>query len=273
MAAEIVSSSGRPVGRTRHKCCLGQAAAEAFVDGVVRSHSAADCSPSQPSRGRPLSKICKPDTWRQRARRATQKIKSLVVQRQSILDKHGQERAAMAETLEGVLVLSAKDAGESDRADATFKTLLRAAMSPFHVAAQVLSQTMFGGRVSRTTVDNARLRVARATDMVVMRRLGQWVASAAQDSVKLAIKGRAVSNPAITDQGSPPDNGLCDIERIVDGIMSDSGGCDPGRSSCALEASSSDIDKSSCALVPPSYHLDVVRRTDSTPLCVLAFPW
>ena len=99
--------------------------------GVVRSHSAADCSPSQPSRGRPRSKICKPDTWRQRARRATQKIKLLVVQRQSILDKHGQERAAMAETLEGVLVLSAKDAGESDRADATFKTLLRAAMSPF----------------------------------------------------------------------------------------------------------------------------------------------
>ena len=122
--------------------------------------------------------MCKPDTWRQRARRAKQKIKSLVVQRQSILDKHGQERAAMAETLEGVLVLSAKDAGESDRADATFKTLLRAAMSPFHVAAQVLSQTMFGGRVSRATVDNARLRVARATDMVVMGRLGQRVATA-----------------------------------------------------------------------------------------------
>ena len=103
-----------------------------------------------------------------------------------------------------------------------------------------------------------------------MRRLGQWVASAAQDSVKLAIKGRAVSNPAITDQGSSPDNGLCDIERIVDGIIGDSGGCDPGRSSCALEASSSDLDRSSCALVPPSYHLDVVRRTDSTPFCVLA---
>ena len=153
----------------------------------------------------------------------------------------------------------------SDRADATFKTLLRAAMSPFHVVAQALSQTMFGGRVSRTTVDNARLRVARATDMVVMRCLGQWVASAAQDSVTLAIKGRAVSNPAITDQGSSPDNGLCDIERIVDGIIGDSGGCDPGRSSCALEASSSDLDRSSCALVPPSYHLDVVRRTDSTP--------
>ena len=78
----------------------------------------------------------------------------------------------------------------------------------FHVAAQAFSQTRFGGRVSRTTVDNARLRVARATDMVAMRRLGQWVASAAQDSVKLAIKGRAVSNPAITDQGSSPDNGL-----------------------------------------------------------------
>ena len=109
--------------------------------------------------------------------------------------------------------------------------------------------------------------------MVVMRRLGQWVESAAQDSVKLAIKGRAVSNPAITDQGSSPDNGLCDIERIVDGIIGDSGGCDPGRSSCALEASSSDLDRSSCALVPPSYHLDVVRRTDSTPLCVLAVPW
>ena len=137
MAAEIVSSSGRPVGRTRHKGCLGQAAAEAFVDGAVRSHSAAACSPSQPSRGRPLSKICKPDTWRQRARRAKQKVKSVVVQRQFILDKHGQERAAMAETLEGVLVLSAKDAGESDRADANFKTLLRAAMSPFHVAAHV----------------------------------------------------------------------------------------------------------------------------------------
>ena len=107
-----------------------------------------------------------------------------------------------------------------------------------------------------------------------MGRLGQWVASAAQDSVKLAIKGRAVSNPAITDQGSSPDNGLCDIERIVDGIIGDSGpGCDPGRSSCALEASSSDLDRSSCALAPPSYHLDVVRRTDSTPLCVLAFPW
>ena len=146
-------------------------------------------------------------------------------------------------------------------------------MSPFHVAAQVLSQTMFGGRVSRTTVDNARLRVARATDMVVMRRLGQWVASAAQDSVKLAIKGRAVSNPAITDQGSPPNNALCDIECIIAGIIGDSGGCVPGRSSCALEASSSDLDRSSCALVPPSYHLDVVRRTDSTPLCVLAFPW
>ena len=57
-------------------------------------------------------------------------IKSLVVQHQSILDKHGQERAAMAETLEGVLVISAKDAGESDRADATFKTLLRAGSYP-----------------------------------------------------------------------------------------------------------------------------------------------
>ena len=57
MAAEIVSSSGRPVGRTRHKCCLGQAAAEAFVDGVVRSHSAADCSPSQPSCGRPSARF------------------------------------------------------------------------------------------------------------------------------------------------------------------------------------------------------------------------
>ena len=131
MAAEIVSSSGRPVGRTRHKCCLGQAAAEAFVDGGRSEPQRCRLLAESALSWQALSKIIKPDTWRQRARRATQKIKLLVVQRQSILDKHGQERAAMAETLEGVLVLSAKDAGESDRADATFKTLLRAAMSPF----------------------------------------------------------------------------------------------------------------------------------------------
>lgn len=83
----------------------------------------------------------------------------------------------------------------------TYRTLNRLALSPGHVAQDVLNSAMFGGRLSASSFQRARLRLCCALEWVTAQRMDYHAQLFSDSSVAIANGAPAVL--AFTDAVEP----------------------------------------------------------------------
>ena len=152
-----------------------------IVDHIIEGEGDTGDPPRSVKRGRPQEWGAQPASVQRRARRASVALEkasdTLAVQRST----HETSARSLIGMLDGTLVLSAKDANDSQRNDITFRTLRRIAEIPAQNSARAVATLVFNNAISVTTIRNSRVRFAKALETMIQHRVGAVLHEVATD--------------------------------------------------------------------------------------------
>jgi len=234
--------------------CDADAGMKGMLDGSSHVLAMTPSRPVSRHRGKPRVLQCSQAARRKRDQRAVKQLSKLALGIRTRDEEAGERGASVRAALDGVLLFSAADMSNNGRKDATFATIHRMALSSLHHGSNAIAQLGFGSRGRRTTVGNARARIARAVQCVGQGRLAAFLAEVAR-AAPLVAEAAAPSSAVLASTATEANQ----FEALLDAF------CRPTpKPRRLLTAIGRNL-----GLFPPPPH----GQGEFAPLVVLAFPW